>query len=44
MMKSLAHLSEEGYQSFVFTCRGREGALALELAKGAEVFKLSAVE
>ena len=44
MMKSLAHLAKEGYQSFVFTCRGREGALALELAEGAEVFKLTAVE
>ena len=44
MMRSLAYLAGEGYQSFVFTCRGREGVLAEELAKGAEVFKLSAVE
>lgn len=41
MMRSIAHLADEGYQSFVFTCRAREGVLATELAKGAGVFKLS---
>ena len=41
MMKALGNLAEEGYQSFVFTCRGREGALAGELMKNVGVFKLS---
>lgn len=41
MMKALAHLAEDGYQSFVFTCRGREAALAEELADKPGVFKLS---
>lgn len=41
MMRSLAHLAAEGYQSFVFTCRAREGALAGEMVKGAGVYKLS---
>ena len=44
MMRSLAYLAGEGYQSFVFTCRGREGVLAEELVPRAEVFKLTAVE
>ena len=41
MMKALAHLSGEKYQSFVFTCRGREAALAKELVPSTEVFRLS---
>ena len=41
MMKALAHLAEENYQSFVFTCRGREAALAKELLPTSEVFRLS---
>ena len=41
MMKALAHLAEENYQSFVFTCRGREAALAKELLPSSEVFRLS---
>ena len=41
MMKALAHLATEGYQSFVFTCRAREAALAEELADKPGVFKLS---
>jgi len=41
MMLALGSLSEQGYQSFVFTCRGREGALASELIPGVGVFKLS---
>ncbi len=41
MMKAIAHLSKEGYQSFVFTCRAREAALATELVKGAGVYTLS---
>ena len=44
MMKALAHLGNEGYQSFVFTCRGRESTLASELVKRAGVFKLSVTE
>lgn len=43
MMKSVAHLASDGYQSFIFTCRAREAGLANELARGASVFKLSAV-
>lgn len=41
MMKAINTLAEEGHQSFVFTCRAREGALATELSKNTEVFKLS---
>ncbi len=44
MMKSLAHLAKEGYQSFIFTCRKREGNLATELVKKPAVFKLSVIE
>jgi uncharacterized protein YhaN len=41
MMKSITHLADEGYQSFIFTCRARETALASELAPGSGIFKLS---
>ncbi|MBQ2876948.1 MAG: AAA family ATPase [Clostridia bacterium] len=44
MMKAIKKLSEEGVQSFIFTCRGREAALATELLSGAGVFKLSVIE
>ncbi len=44
MMKSLAHLSKDGYQSFIFTCRGREGVLAAESVKKPGIFQLSVVE
>ncbi len=44
MMRSLARLAEDGYQSFVFTCRAREGVLAGELANGAGIYKLSGAE
>ena len=40
MMKAISQLANEGYQSFVFTCRGRESALAGELVQGAGVYKL----
>lgn len=40
MMRALARLAEDGYQSFVFTCHKRECDLAKELVKGAGVFKL----
>ena len=43
MMKAIGHLSNEGYQSFVFTCRGREAALAGEVVNGAGVYKLPSV-
>ena len=41
MMKGLARLTEEGVQSFVFTCREREAALARELVDGAGIYKIS---
>ena len=44
MMKSLAHLGKDGYQSFVFTCRAREATLASEMVKAPGIFKLSVVE
>ena len=44
MMAGLSKLSEEGVQSFVFTCRAREGALAKELVAGSSVYKLSVVD
>lgn len=40
MMKAIQSLTEEGHQSFVFTCRAREGVLATELSKKNIVFKL----
>ena len=44
MMKSLAHLSLEGYQSFIFTCRAREATLASEMVNAPGIFKLSVEE
>ena len=44
MMKGIAGLADEGCQSFIFTCRGREGIIAKEILKDSEVFKLSVVE
>ncbi len=44
MMKAIKALSDEGDQSFVFTCRAREAAIAAELSNKTEVFKLSASE
>ncbi len=41
MMKAIHILAEEGHQSFIFTCRAREGALAKEMSKKTEVFKLA---
>ena len=35
MMKGISGLAKEGCQSFIFTCRGREGALAKEIDKKA---------
>lgn len=41
MMKALKFLADDGYQSFVFTCRGREATLAKEIDSSSRVFKLS---
>ena len=41
MMKAINYLAEEGCQSFIFTCRGREAALANEVILGAGVYRLS---
>lgn len=41
MMRAVAKLADDGYQSFIFTCRAREGALATELTKASGVYKLS---
>lgn len=44
MMKAIKKLADDGQQSFIFTCREREGVLAEELFEGASVFKLSSDE
>lgn len=44
MMRAIKQLSDEGVQSFIFTCRGREAALATELLPTAGVYKLSVIE
>ncbi len=44
MMTAIHKLAEDGHQSFIFTCRAREAALATELSKSTEVFKLSRSE
>ena len=44
MMKAIHILAEEGHQSFIFTCRARESALASELSAKTEVFKLAGGE
>ena len=41
MMKGIADLAKEGCQSFIFTCRGREGVVAKEVEKSSGVFKLT---
>lgn len=42
MMAGIAYLSEkEAQQSFIFTCRSREAAMANEAVKGAGIFRLS---
>ena len=40
MMKAINKLADEGCQSFIFTCRGREAALANEIVLGAGVYRL----
>ena len=41
MMKAVQCLAEAGHQSFIFTCRAREGALAKELCSSTEIFRLN---
>lgn len=43
MMAGIKQLAEDGIQSFVLTCRAREGALAKELVRDSGVYKLSVV-
>lgn len=43
MMKAVNQLAKEGCQSFIFTCRGREAALASEVVHGAGIFRLPSV-
>ena len=44
MMRGIKQLAAEGCQSFIFTCRAREAAIASEMIENAGVFKLSVVE
>ena len=44
MMKGIKSLVDDGYQSFIFTCRQREAQLAKETVKKTGVFKLSVVD
>ena len=44
MMKAIKQLSDEGVQSFIFTCRNREATLASELVSGAGIYKLSGTQ
>ena len=41
MMRAIKELSENGYQSYVFTCRQRESAIATELQPRSAIFRLS---
>lgn len=41
MMRAVKQLGEEGYQSYVFTCRQREAVIASELQPRTAIFKLS---
>jgi len=41
MMRAVKQLGEEGYQSYVFTCRQREAEIASELQPRTAIFKLS---
>jgi uncharacterized protein YhaN len=40
MMRGIANLAKEGCQSFIFTCRGREGTIAKDTLKSSAVFKI----
>ncbi|MBQ9070088.1 MAG: AAA family ATPase [Clostridia bacterium] len=41
MMRAIKKLSDDGYQSYVFTCRQREAGIASELQPRTAIFKLS---
>lgn len=41
MMRAVKQLSEDGYQSYIFTCRQREAVIASELQPKTAIFKLS---
>lgn len=44
MMRAVVRMAQENCQSFVFTCRQREAALAANLQKNVGIFRLSAAE
>lgn len=44
MMKAIKNLAKDGYQSFIFTCRAREGTIATEQMKKVGIYKLSVIE
>ena len=44
MMKAVKKLSDDGNQSFIFTCRQREASIASELQPKTAIFKLSVTE
>ena len=44
MMRGIKSLADDGYQSFIFTCRAREAQLAKEMVKNTGVFKLSVID
>lgn len=41
LMRAVKELGEEGYQSYIFTCRQREAVIASELQPRTAIFKLS---
>ena len=41
MMKAVRKLSDDGLQSFIFTCRQREASMASEIQPRSAIFKLS---
>ena len=41
MMRAVKELGEEGYQSYVFTCRQREAVIASDIQPRTAIFKLS---
>ena len=41
MMKAIGYLADEGTQSFIFTCRGREAALAAEISPESGIYRLA---
>jgi uncharacterized protein YhaN len=41
MMSAIKKLTDDGYQSFIFTCRAREATMASEIISGSGIFRLS---